>query len=255
MPRDEPSCLIVLGTHRSGTSMTAGVAHAAGFQFGGPLGGPAADNPSGFFEHLHISRHHDRLLAEVGLQWCDVGDPLARATPEQLARWVAETDELFTEIAADLPTFCWKDPRTLRFLPMWHEVLRRHGRVVRHLVAVRDPRHVAASLLRRNALPVAASEQLWLFDHATMARHLHGLSAPVSVYAESVGNPGGLLRMLARLGAPDADGAADAVAAFVARDLDHGRDPSAAAVHVPLATPVYEAIVAAHSLASITERA
>jgi hypothetical protein len=214
--------LIVLGTHRSGTSMTAGVAEIAGFQLGGPLGGPAADNPRGFFEHLSISQHHDRLLAEVGLEWHDPVDPLSLASAAQLDRWRAETAALFDEVSQQLPHFCFKDPRTLRFLPLWHEVLAARERSVAHVVAVRDPRHVVASLHRRNGLDPLHGERLWLFDHRQLLGHLRGYTAAVSFYDAAVAAPQRLIDIFQELLGARSPAAVERAEAFVTRDLDHG---------------------------------
>ena len=42
--------VIVLGMHRSGTSLVAELLFRMGFQIGNNLIGPLADNPTGFFE-------------------------------------------------------------------------------------------------------------------------------------------------------------------------------------------------------------
>jgi hypothetical protein len=243
------TCLLVLGTHRSGTSMTAGIAEAAGFQLGGPLGGPADDNPRGFFEHLSISQLHDRLLAEVGLEWHETVDPLTLASTEQLDRWRTEIGELFDEVAGDLPLFCFKDPRALRFLPLWHEVLEQRGREVVHVVALRNPRHVAASLLRRNGLQPAQCERLWVFDHQLLLQHLQHRSPVLSFYVRVLSAPRALLATLQQWSGIHAERAAERVDAFVSSELDRAaRLAEGLEITVPTASGWYAAMTAAGRL-------
>ena len=54
--------VIVLGMHRSGTSVIGGLLASLGFQTGHPLIGPAADNAKGFFERVDVVLQNDYLM-------------------------------------------------------------------------------------------------------------------------------------------------------------------------------------------------
>ena len=54
--------VIVLGMHRSGTSLVAGLLFRMGFQIRNNLIGPLADNPTGFFERYDIIHQNDILM-------------------------------------------------------------------------------------------------------------------------------------------------------------------------------------------------
>ena len=59
--------VLITGAARSGTSMVAGVLHSSGLDLGGPLVGPTAYNPRGFFEHRAIRQKVIKpLLRELG---------------------------------------------------------------------------------------------------------------------------------------------------------------------------------------------
>ena len=58
----ESTGIIVVGMHRSGTSLVSCLLHEFGFAFGGPHLEPQPDNPRGFWEHREIVRIHDDFL-------------------------------------------------------------------------------------------------------------------------------------------------------------------------------------------------
>eukprot|EP00601_Ochromonadales_sp_CCMP2298_P027691 CAMPEP_0173274226 /NCGR_PEP_ID=MMETSP1143-20121109/2330_1 /TAXON_ID=483371 /ORGANISM="non described non described, Strain CCMP2298" /LENGTH=360 /DNA_ID=CAMNT_0014211029 /DNA_START=440 /DNA_END=1519 /DNA_ORIENTATION=+ len=54
--------LVVLGMHRSGTSVIGGLLSQMGLKTGGPLIGAAADNAKGFFERIDVVLQNDYLM-------------------------------------------------------------------------------------------------------------------------------------------------------------------------------------------------
>ena len=66
----EPSGFVVLGMHRSGTSMLAGLlVTGLGYKTGGPLIGSAFDNEKGFFELLSVVLQNDELMKAQRTYW------------------------------------------------------------------------------------------------------------------------------------------------------------------------------------------
>ncbi len=61
--------IMVLGMHRSGTSLVAEMLHRVGVEMGERLLPPAPDNPRGFFEDEEVVSLNDRILAEAGGSW------------------------------------------------------------------------------------------------------------------------------------------------------------------------------------------
>ncbi|HEY2211238.1 MAG TPA: hypothetical protein VGH62_06390, partial [Bradyrhizobium sp.] len=76
--------IIVAGFHRSGTSSTAQLLHAAGMFFGDDLIGAMPSNPYGHYEDREIVRLHDRILRDNGLNWQVAEDFVPIITAE---RW------------------------------------------------------------------------------------------------------------------------------------------------------------------------
>ncbi len=63
---------IILGMHRSGTSMLAGALSLCNFYLGNNLMNPSSDNAKGYFEHNEIVRIHDEFLNNIGYSWNDI---------------------------------------------------------------------------------------------------------------------------------------------------------------------------------------
>jgi glycosyltransferase involved in cell wall biosynthesis len=156
-------CLLVLGMHRSGTSALTRVLNLLGAALPRQLLPAASDNPSGFWEGYRFVLSHDEALARAGLRWFDPG-PLrpayfasaaADAAVEDLARLVADD-------FGDAGLFAVKDPRICRLVPLWRRVLDRVGSPISPILAIRDPRDVAESMLARNRLPLETGHMLWL---------------------------------------------------------------------------------------------
>lgn len=156
--------LVVAGMHRSGTSALSKVLSAHGYALPKTLLAASSANEAGFYESVPINRLNDKImwsLAKTTWQsW--------RAMP---ANWqhAPEIDALKKEAVATLEaefdltqSFLLKDPRLCRLMPFWQEVLDSCGLTQVHVCPIRNPLEVAASLERRNGLPVAQSLLLWL---------------------------------------------------------------------------------------------
>ena len=69
----ENNALIILGMHRSGTSLLAGLLSQVGVKMGRSLYAPQKGvNEKGFWEHEDIVDTHDELLLHLNSQWDDL---------------------------------------------------------------------------------------------------------------------------------------------------------------------------------------
>jgi hypothetical protein len=158
-----PLCIVVLGMHRSGTSVLAGVLGLLGASLPKKMMPANKSNPKGFFEPYDIVELHDEMLSALGSSWADFRrlDPTlfnsAAAAPFK-ARLVAM---LRTEYG-DAKTFVVKDPRICRFFPFWRDVADAFGAETRALLVIRNPLEVAWSLAQRDGLPQGYGLNLWL---------------------------------------------------------------------------------------------
>ncbi|QBB71850.1 glycosyltransferase [Pseudolysobacter antarcticus] len=138
--------ILLLGMHRSGTSAIARVIGLMGAWIGEEhalLAQHPTDNPTGYWERQDVTlAHHDFLLA-TGNHWDTLANFRAEATP--IAAQTQLRDRL-RPIVAELdahPPWLLKDPRLCLLLPLWQSLLQSPV----HVIAVRNPGEVAASLL------------------------------------------------------------------------------------------------------------
>ena len=157
MPR-EP--VVVLGMHRSGTSLTARILGDLGWYLGRPeeLLGPREDNPDGFFERADVQVLNDRILSRAGASWDGPPGPdelldLGDAVDEQLGALIAAMQE-----GAGAAPFALKDPRLCVLWPLWERHLPSSARLV---LTFRHPAEVAASLHKRDGLAPVTGLALW----------------------------------------------------------------------------------------------
>ena len=223
--------VVVLGMHRGGTSLCAKTVSRLGFSLGGPLLPPEFDNPDGFYEHAEINRLHEALLAQLGATWdttWSVREALdtnslaaeANATVGQLKAIVAE------QLRGSGGRWAFKDPRTAWLLPIWLQVFDDLDITPTWLLAVRDPRAVAASLYARNRLPLELGELLWVEHYLNALRHLGPQIAAVVHYESWFSSPREQIEEVARaLDASPAE-ATEIVENSVIADLGHNKPGS-----------------------------
>lgn len=205
-----PRVVVILGMHRAGTSLCARLVQALGIPLGTPLMSPGPDNPEGYQEHLDVFTLHRTLLEALGDDW----DTLRLAAPLPPDAWhgapaaaarAAMADTLAAQLAANAGRWAFKDPRTARFLPLWREVFETLGITPTWILAVRDPRAVAASLHARDHIPPELGALLWAEHYLDALRHLGPALTAIVHYERWFPTPDTQLARLAHaLGLPPA---------------------------------------------------
>jgi len=178
-----PRIAVLLGMHRSGTSLTASILEALGVDFGNDFIPADEYNPNGYFENAAITRAQVRLnrllnrrpFTAAGL----VDYPQAFWKDRQALEFVDEL-EMLVRKALDNTRGIWgfKDPHTIKLLPLWQIVFERLGITPLYLLAVRHPAEVAASAVKRDHISAAQGELLWI-DQNVAALHYTGFAIPV----------------------------------------------------------------------------
>ena len=138
--------LIIVGMHRSHTSLVASAFHTAGLFLGNDLIGANESNIHGHFESREIVDFHERIIKSQQLKnrWQLIDRKKAlRAADSTIFK--AQASELIREHFSN-SCFGWKDPRVAFFLTGWHQVLPNP----KYLIVHRHPVHVVGSLIRRN---------------------------------------------------------------------------------------------------------
>ncbi|MBN1966009.1 MAG: hypothetical protein JW910_15275 [Anaerolineae bacterium] len=222
------SCLI-LGSGRSGTSLTAGVLAGAGYYFGDtPL--PATDaNPKGYFESREVEWVNDQLvrtmLAPTRWErlWAWLNPPPVQPTfneekPWYMTRWLALvpprrrpyvhlTIRPRIEALVDRAPYCFKDPRFCYTLPAWRPYLRAD---TVFLVVFREPAVTAASILKEVAretylqgvtLTFAQAVQVWTYMYRHILEKHRRQGEWLFMHYDQVMTPAGLDRIAQFVGA------------------------------------------------------
>ena len=152
VPMVEPSgdrqTLLMLGMHRSGTSALTHLISTMGVHVGDPdelLPTDAEQNPTGFWERVDFVREHEGFLQKHGFDWGKLAgyslDGIAADGVKELRR---NLGAICARIDSHGRPLLIKDPRLCLLLPVWHTITPNPV----HIFAVRDPRKVAASLLK-----------------------------------------------------------------------------------------------------------
>lgn len=227
--------VLVLGVHRSGTSLaTAGLA-ALGCYLGELPPDTSEENPRGFFENPRFRVFNDRLLRRLGASWDNWG---FRATQElagpAFAAERAEACKLLEKEFVGHAPFALKDPRISSLLPFWEAAFAEIGLKPHRILMLRDPREVAASQARRAAKnpsfyrylgDPAPMYALWCVTMDTILRNLPDDETLLVGHASLYETPAAVLEEIARfLKLPPAPQRAAAFAAdFVDPQLRRSR--------------------------------
>jgi hypothetical protein len=179
--------VLVLGMHRSGTSVLTQALSFLGAGLPAEMLRPAADNEAGFFEPREIVDIHDRVLASAGSAWHDWARfPSNWHGSLEAEKFVADLAAAFGRNYRDAPLVVLKDPRVCRFLPLWTRVLSEIKADPIVVLAFRHPVEVAKSLRRRDGFSVGHVYLLWLRHVLDAEFSSRGLSRAFLYYEDFI---------------------------------------------------------------------
>ena len=156
--------ILVVGMHRSGTSMLTRVLSLVGCDLPKTLMKAVPNNnQAGFWESQPIADLNDDILASAGSAWDDwrafdsgwYASPVADEFRER-------AQALLHEEFGNSRLFVLKDPRICRLLPFWNEVVRDFGARRFVVSPIRNPLDVAMSLEARDGPHDSIGHLLWL---------------------------------------------------------------------------------------------
>ncbi len=234
---------IVTGMHRSGTSLTARIVHAAGEAMGGPADFIPADrwNPGGYFERRDVVAQNLALVHGTMGRIGFFAPPSAATIRARARRRGAELSRL----ALRHDGLVVKDARFCLTLDAWRE---QGAHVERVLVCIREPDAVARSLARRNLAPRALGLRLWALHHRRLLDSLGDTPTRFLLYSDLVDGERGPVAVAAALrflGSEEgAARAAELHGACVDATLDHGGGPPGA--YPPTVAALWARVLALH---------
>lgn len=192
--------IVVLGMHRSGTSLLSGLLERAGVFFGlqSEMIASNEENPKGLFERKDVRRLNDRLLNELGGDWSEISN-LKRAgsrTPV-FDKYRAEARQLIQQLekSSSSDFVGLKEPRFCLLMDFWLEILDKQ----RFFVLVhRDPGEIAGNLQRSNGIPPEVSHYLTEAYLGNAICSLQDEPHHVTSFSALIENPIGELKKLSR---------------------------------------------------------
>ncbi|MCK5219054.1 hypothetical protein KAR10_06000, partial [bacterium] len=238
------SCVVVLGMHRSGTSVITKALELFGVELGQDLIPVADDNLKGFWEDKSIIELNDRILALAGMTWFSVFDyPFALLDSEQGKTFEDEAVNILESRFANRTLWGFKDPRCAKLLPFWQRVfLRLNDVAARYIFVLRNPLDIAASLQRRNDFNLAMNQHLWLTHTFPNLALLEDKEACFVSFDHFLTNPHNDLERIANhFGLSlDAEKTVEFISEFLSPDLRHSHSSPVDLIITPGVFPFVE---------------
>lgn len=156
---NNPKQVVILGMHRSGTSVIVRALEKTGLYIGEENSFNPADesNPRGYWELSDVWRANEDILASLGHNWHDhfeIGPDTVRG--DKLKPLQNHIRKVIANLNQHAP-WAVKDPRMCMLLPLWMPLLDSPVFVITY----RDPLEVAMSLRKRDGFPVQFGIALW----------------------------------------------------------------------------------------------
>lgn len=160
--KNESRGIIVLGMHRSGTSAMAGVLSLLGIDLGTRLLEAQKEvNPKGFWEHAAVVDLQDELLESLHSGWWDALPlPQGWLSSPPAIHCQEELRHILDNEFSGRHWWAIKDPRSCRLVPLWKNCTT--GLSMHHILMLRHPAEVVASLNRRDGFSAPMGTLLWL---------------------------------------------------------------------------------------------
>lgn len=178
--------VIVLGMHRSGTSLLTSVLHELGFNPGKELLDADPSNQEGFWEFKPLVQFHSRILEDYDNRWFAPGHHMP--LDELLFQYRDEAESLIRRMDNDDKDWCWKDPRLVLFLDFWLEIL--SNRDVKWIITHRNPVSIASSLKSRDHFDMNVGLTLWEYYVLLLMARKQELKENITIqYEEMLSDP------------------------------------------------------------------
>ncbi len=135
--------LVILGMHRSGTSLITQWLYKCGLNIGDDLLGPGMGNAEGHFEDKDFLQIHEDILrsgnlSRIGLITAKISGNISDEQKEKIRANLEVKNKLHAQ-------WGWKDPRTCLFLDHYRELLNN----AKYIIIIRDCDTVVNSLVNR----------------------------------------------------------------------------------------------------------
>lgn len=196
--------VIVLGMHRSGTSMVTGILNEMGYETGETIKA-SKDNPKGYFENSEILALNERILNGLGYAWDSITFAEENVTSRIPYPAFIDGKELLLRLLKKHKRIVLKDPRICLLLPFWQQLIAGIPDLThKYVFTFRHPMEVAMSELKRATTSrgyhslggkVDYNLRLWFIYNLEILTHLDQSSFILS-FSELIEEPGRVLNPL-----------------------------------------------------------
>ena len=233
-----PPLILVVGMHRSGTSLLGSILKALGVALPGPLISGDHHNPAGYFERSDITALQEELLIDLQRWWPSeegtLSLPEGWLTTPRAQRAGACLKRLLKEDDQQQQSGPWaiKDPRSSLLLPLWRQVATELDLPLHLLLAFRDPAEVVTSLVNRDAvntgMTTSRAQALWMRHQQQLLNDADDLPLHVVSYSRWFEEPEAQIVALQRFCNPNANdsGAITRAVACINPNYRRSRDNS-----------------------------
>jgi hypothetical protein len=183
--------VLVLGMHRSGTSLCSHILSALGVDMSDDID-VNPSNARGHWERREIVAFHDRILGHFNRDYLgsfhDFPLPVAWWADPRVAQIRREIVAFLEQRVGD-GYFGFKDPRTVRLMPLWQQIFNELKLAPRIVLCLRNPAQVARSLYSRDSLDPEIGEYRWLVHIVDFFRYISKFDFCRVEYEEWFNNP------------------------------------------------------------------
>ena len=183
----ESTGIIVLGMHRSGTSLLTKILQMSGAWLGDDeqVSAKGQDNPTGFWEHSAVRSINQCLLEASDANWDSVLKFDLKKVPLSIDKHLRDEAKDVVTHLQNHKIWAIKDPRLCLTLPWWRPIF--GNVVVAHIC--RSPLDIARSLSVRNDMSRETGLALWEYYLLHAVENSAGLPQIVVNYDHMVDDP------------------------------------------------------------------
>ena len=189
--------VVILGMHRSGTSVLSRSMKTLGFDYGDKHGPAGFDNPKGFFEDTDLVALNEAILHEIQHTW---DSPLFLSNDH-----LKTINKIYFKKAKRLIDFkikngitCFKDPRITKLIKFWEPVFSSIDTDTYYLLSIRHPLSIAESLSKRNNTSFIHSSLMWTDYYISVLEIVDWKQLSIIDYDLFIKNPTKVLNRLSQ---------------------------------------------------------
>ena len=177
------NCIVILGTHRSGTSALMGALRLCGIN----VGPQWLEN---LYEHPSIVTLHDEMLAHLNSVW-DQTFLLEENwwTPKKIEPYKQKIIDIIHHDFKDADWWGIKDPRMCVLIPLWLDIFNELSIRPYFVISVRNPFEIAKSHERRDHFSLEKSLFIWMEHLLSAEYYTRDYPRVFSKYAHLIANP------------------------------------------------------------------